>query len=372
MTSRFDRKKVKLRKDEAGYALALVLILLILVGLIIGPLLLLMTTSLMSSYRHQGWMLEFYAADAGIEDALWKLIYAPPASYPYGPYQLDVNDNEVNVTIEDMGSQTYKITSTAGSATTTIESYVAMAGLLDGAITSLTQVNIGSNCSITGNVLLPDEDDLGLGQNTTMDGEVIEADVSAIWPDADEVSAYYLSQVNVNDDAYPSDTIDIADTTSISALYRDGDLHIDNTGDPETLVLNGTVYVTGNLSFDQPGANKEYTIALNGQTIYADGSITFPPHFVTISGSGCIIARGDIDFWPDISSVPGDFVFVMSIDGEVDFSPQADFSGALAGNVNVNLQSGCDLTWGGSSGAGLLDFPFGEGLAAILTYTIVD
>ena len=99
-------KKVKLRKDEGGYALILVLILLILVGIIIGPLLLLMTTSLMSAYRHEEGMLGFYAADAGIEDAAYKIQNADgnlpqnaddePLVYPIE----DVNGNDVTVTIE--------------------------------------------------------------------------------------------------------------------------------------------------------------------------------------------------------------------------------------------------------------------------------
>jgi len=99
-------KKVKLRKDEGGYALILVLILLILVGIIIGPLLLLMTTSLMSAYRHEEGMLGFYAADAGIEDAAYK-IQADDGNLPQNAdddplvYIVeDVNGNDVTVTIE--------------------------------------------------------------------------------------------------------------------------------------------------------------------------------------------------------------------------------------------------------------------------------
>ena len=101
-------KKVKLRKDEGGYAFALVLILLILIGLIIGPLLVLMTTTLMSSYYHEEWMLGFYAADAGIEDAAYKIRHSDPnlpptAGDPSYEYTIaDVNDNEVTVAIENI------------------------------------------------------------------------------------------------------------------------------------------------------------------------------------------------------------------------------------------------------------------------------
>lgn len=101
-------KKVKLRKDEGGYALALVLILLILVGLIIGPLLLLMTTSLMSAQRHEEGMLGFYAADAGIEDAAYKIQHNDPNlpqnadDEPLIYTMEDVNGSEVRVRVEKL------------------------------------------------------------------------------------------------------------------------------------------------------------------------------------------------------------------------------------------------------------------------------
>jgi hypothetical protein len=83
------------------------------------------------------------------------------------------------------------------------------------------------------------------------------------------------------------------------------------------------------------------------------GNITFPAHEVSISGSGCIIAIGDIDFQPVMQGSSTDFVFVMSIDGKVWFKPQGDFSGSLAGDANVDLQPGCTMTWTPWQGRGL-------------------
>lgn len=91
-------KKFKLRKNEAGYVLIWVLVLVILGGLILGPLLLLMNTALTSSHSHENRMQSFYAADAGIEDAAYKIQNGTvPESYPY---YIDVNGNKVAVTIE--------------------------------------------------------------------------------------------------------------------------------------------------------------------------------------------------------------------------------------------------------------------------------
>jgi hypothetical protein len=97
MKSRLNRKNVKLRKDEAGYALMWVLVVLILAGIILVPLFLLMTAGLTSSHAHEERMLRFYAADAGIEDAIWKMQNGTP---PADPYYLEepVNGNQVQVT----------------------------------------------------------------------------------------------------------------------------------------------------------------------------------------------------------------------------------------------------------------------------------
>ncbi len=108
MRSRFGRQNIELRKGEAGYALMWVLVVIILAGIILVPLLLLMTAALHSSAHHEERMLRFYAADAGIEDAAYK-IQNDDDSLPQNagdswPYTLDedVNDYQVDVTIENL------------------------------------------------------------------------------------------------------------------------------------------------------------------------------------------------------------------------------------------------------------------------------
>jgi len=63
----------RLRRDETGQAFILVLILLLLGGLMIGPLLGFMGTGLKAGQAYEQRMAEVYAADAGIEDAIWKI-----------------------------------------------------------------------------------------------------------------------------------------------------------------------------------------------------------------------------------------------------------------------------------------------------------
>jgi hypothetical protein len=107
MRSGLNRRDIKLRHDEAGYALMWVLVVIILAGIILVPLLLLMTSGLHSSAHHEERMLRFYATDAGIEDAAYRIQNddpnLPPNASDVWSYTLDeeVNDYQVDVTIEN-------------------------------------------------------------------------------------------------------------------------------------------------------------------------------------------------------------------------------------------------------------------------------
>ena len=89
-------------KDEKGQALILTVILMLVGSLIITSLLGFMSTGLLAGQVFEKKMDGLYAADAGVEDALWKIKNDPPASYPY-PYQLpDVNGMSVSILIEEV------------------------------------------------------------------------------------------------------------------------------------------------------------------------------------------------------------------------------------------------------------------------------
>jgi len=89
-------------KDETGQALILVVILLLVGSLIIAPLLGFMSTGLLAGQVFEKKMGGLYAADAGVEDALWQLINNPPASYPYSYSLPDVNEMLVSILIEEV------------------------------------------------------------------------------------------------------------------------------------------------------------------------------------------------------------------------------------------------------------------------------
>jgi hypothetical protein len=63
----------RLIRDEKGYALVLAIILLLISGLIIAPLLSFMGTGLLVGEVHEKRTAELYAADAGVEDAIWEI-----------------------------------------------------------------------------------------------------------------------------------------------------------------------------------------------------------------------------------------------------------------------------------------------------------
>jgi hypothetical protein len=110
-------------RDQKGQVLILTMILLVVGGLILTPLLGLMSTGLISGRIYENSMYILYAADAGIEDGLWRIKYAELADlfanydeYDYSKewgYNLTsdqggvaevapVNDKNVYVTIENV------------------------------------------------------------------------------------------------------------------------------------------------------------------------------------------------------------------------------------------------------------------------------
>jgi hypothetical protein len=363
-------------KDQDGNVLTLVLILLVVGGLVLAPLLGLMGTGVLAGQVYENKTDELYAADAGVEDAIWKIKNDAPDSYPYEyPQPLVVNDKSVNITIfrEDLdptcGEQlNYHIISTVSQdgSSTTIDthlsvSYMDLSAFLENAIVSDNTITLKGATIVDGDVWLPDEEDLLVDSHVTLNGTVRDQDdYELVWPTAEQFSTYYMEDV---EGAYdPGSFIDIKDLypKTIGPWYREGSLGVDNTGDPATLVLGDTIYVDGNLEFIQPGASHNYSIDLDGHTIFVAGDFTLASTSISVVGSGCIIAVGDINFQPNIVGEGDDFVLVMSITGETFVHPSGDFTGCIVGDAHVQLQPGSTISWISPEGKGL-DVPLGVG-----------
>ena len=96
----------RIHKTESGQALILALIFLLVGAIMLPPLLGFMTTGLKAGELYEEKMDEVYAADAGVEDAVYKMISNADAledlgdgeSYSYS-LPTNVNDLQVDVTV---------------------------------------------------------------------------------------------------------------------------------------------------------------------------------------------------------------------------------------------------------------------------------
>jgi len=358
----------KLNRSERGVVLIIVLILLAVGGLTLAPMLQHMGTGLKAGQTYERKTDEYYAADAGVEDALWQItreerdLHLPDdeADLDWNYTITDVNGKTVDVSIDYVdesadGYDVYKIISIAGAdgSDTTIECYAIFGGgfcfLLDNAITSPGDVSIGNNSTVDGNIVCEgtrDEDPGAIILNDPSPDDPI-----GDWPTEGEVSRFYYRQVDPLN-PFLNDTIDLngTDRTLSDPIYREGDLKIINSSNtPATLTLGDTIYITGKLEIQN---TKSFTLDLNGQSIFVKSNSPYPPGAINVSdadcvlqGSGCIIGVGDIYFKPNMNSNPDDFLFVMSIYGEIQFQPLGDYYGSVAGDVSVELQPNCTLAW---------------------------
>ena len=328
----------KLVRDEKGAALILALILLLIGGLISAALLGHMGAGILAGEVHERRTAELYAADAGVEDAIWR-IQSGEVTLCTGqpiepPFNINVNGKSVTVYIEYVGAGTYKITSVAitddggGTAaidsSTMVEAYVeAMAfDLLSGALVSMSNIDFSKDCVVTGDVYYVGEI---TGKNYThTEGEEILVPPSA-FPTQEQNEAF-------------------AQTFKEEALVggtHPGDMPINSDG---TL---GPKYITGNLYVED-----KVTLNLAG-TIYVEGTIDFKKES-EVTGSGSIVAVGDIYLskLPDYG-IEGDSI-IMSLNGDIIFKKEATIEAlvyAPNGSVIVDKQ----LTVEGSIIAGYID-----------------
>ena len=344
----------RLIRDEKGQALVMVLILLLIGGLITGPLLSYMGTGLNTGEVYERRTVELYAADAGVEDAVWKIQnkdgYLPcsPSSPPRNYTITDVNGKSVavNITSEysvDEITFTYRVvsTSTGDGSGTEIEAYIVgvskygdYAGLLGQVLTSQGEINLKPGTNVT-----------------PLEGEHAPLEYyDDPWPTGEELAEFYLDDVE-GVEPYDSDTIDIYGVDmEIGPFYRDGELDIKNSSNtPATLTLTGTVYITGDTLIGKNG--KDMTLDLNGHSIFVASNSSDPQKALwiggkcTIIGSGIIIAIGDIYFEPKTEAGVTDPIFIMSVDGTTQVQPVGDFYGSIAGSVEIDLQPNTSVNY---------------------------
>lgn len=310
----------RILKTESGQALPMALIMLVLGGLLVVPTLSFMTTNLTSNRVVEEHTSGIYAADAGIQDALWKLGNGVDLFEAGDSYDLTENVNGMTVTVDKQALEDnlYTLRSTArldGEVVTVITAQ-ALAGsdyswLFDQVITSGGDVDTSPHDVIYGGVLcegdfLGDEDQVRTGDIT--EGATID------FPPAEELKAYYKStfeyDVEDPDNWYNSDTYTIPPGTDrdnphmIPPIYRNGDLTITGNGYGK---LSGTIYLAGETT-GQLWVSPGTTIDLNVHSIFSEyynncegNAINFQP-WCTIFGPGCIVAIGNINYQPNLGA----------------------------------------------------------------------
>ena len=92
----------KLKEGESGMALPATLLMLLLGSLLLTPLLGHVGNGVLAVRLQEQKARSLYTADAGVEDALWKIMKQPPGSYPYSYSLSDINGMSVNVTVEEV------------------------------------------------------------------------------------------------------------------------------------------------------------------------------------------------------------------------------------------------------------------------------
>jgi len=325
-----------LKNRQSGQALVMALILLALGSLIIVPILNLAGTSLNYHRVVQRNTLETYAADSGVEYALCE-IGNDPERYKTEVLQESfiVNDKTVNVTTEYLDNDIYKITSVAttdSNSSTIIESYIHISpypAFFNYAITSRGDITIQPGSVVDGDVQYEGT----LDNKGIITGDITQAPVEN-WPTAEGLSNFYWVEEEINKSLINISSGTEAKPYLIGPGHTTGNLEIKGKGVAQ---LMGTLYVQGSVTFETHTG-----IKLNGQTIYAEVDIAMQPG-TNVWGPGCVIAVGDVQFQPHLATGEEAFILVMSVEGEIQFQPDNDFYGALAGNVEVTLQPNCSL-----------------------------
>lgn len=301
-------------REEKGSVFILVLILLVVGGLVLTPMLGLMSTGLVSGTVYEKKTHELYAADAGVEDAIWR-IQTDTLSWvnnSSGPWQLTVNGRNVTVEVhrEDLDPDcgvyyTYQILSTAVTddagdtaaieSSTEVEAYVepVVFDLLSGALVSMSDIWLKKDATVEGDVYYvreitpPDFEPTG--------GETIQV-TADVFPTQEEIEAFAddLKALAMAGETY-NGTMTIDSNTSLNSTYIAGDLHI---AADVSLTIDGVIYVRDSVSVKKGVDN--YNLA----------------------GSGSLIAEQDIDLRKASGfGATGDSL-IMSLYGAINFKKE--------------------------------------------------
>lgn len=307
----------KIKTQQKGQALLLAMIMLAVGGLIIGPVVGLVTTGLIAGQKIEITNKEYYAADAGIEKSIqWLRTEGMEEGDTYAvlpPFSIQSYSVGVSITKLETPEYAYSVTSTAGNAQVVANILYTpeIIGVFDSAVTALDgNVIIENNAQVVsapetgeGNILA--NGNIEIGNNAVIDGDAtatgsisgdqfVAGDTNAgqppiVFAEVD-INPYILAAQAAEEVASPTEsasnwedggtipsarrlsgTLQLAkkgdNLTSNANLTITGDF---NLGTDKTVVINGDLYVHGNLDI---GKNSSLTIHGNlhiGGDVYLD------------------------------------------------------------------------------------------------------
>jgi hypothetical protein len=362
-------------RSEEGYALVFVIFVLVVASLMIPPLLKLSFSGMRGAQIGEQRASRMHAADAGVEDAIYRIgegidMDGSPTAYSLGD---EVNGCGVDVSISPLPDSAYRVSSTAigaGGIASSVDSLVYVmdyAFLTEYALVTNGDLSMQPGTKVTGDVryqydgVPPDPDLKG-----RINGDVTTDEPVQNWPQAQRMAAFYWEDV---EGLVPESSYNISGSPDLI-----GPLYLHNGGDEVRITsdknklgrLEGTVYVKGDLRIDLAD---DSLIDLNSQTVFVEGNVSMQPG-TPLLGPGCIIATGDIAFLPNHMNTG--FILVLSLEGAVAVQPGSDFYGSLAAADGIFVQPGGWVINPGTPPAGV-NFPGlddSDPRVAIASYTI--
>jgi cytoskeletal protein CcmA (bactofilin family) len=292
----------KLAKDERGKVLILALILLVVGGLILTPLLGLMSTGLVAGQVYEKKTDELYAADAGVEYGIWHLQQGGDAD---DILEVTINGKAVMVEIEELPHDcdemaTYEITSTAtsaeGSSTTVLAQVTNITVHLDELFLDHNAGNVTypTNVYVTGAVTLSAEvhivgnfkagGDVEMNHGTLISGiACVGGDLSLSNEASIEAEVYVVGDLMMNQSASINSTVHVGGSVTLSGTtYINGGI-----------IAGGDVSVSGGLEHPLVEGNicANENVDIGGHTviignIYAGGTISVDSS-ATVTGTQC-------------------------------------------------------------------------------------
>jgi Tfp pilus assembly protein PilX len=340
-----------------GAALILALILLALGGLMVVPLLNYVGGGFKNTSQvYTSSTDELYSADAAVREAMWQIqhnaVWLPDVGQTSATQNIaTLNGKNGNYTVTRLNDSVYTAVAyridahgvTPGNSHTTSitvdVSCIKFNSFTDNALTSPSSITTKQNDLIQGDVQSPVVDGHSDGtMNATINPPWTVNNSTVIgWPTITALNnpiARYYSHDVANAPLLSGSTIDLSVPADQGPLKASGagTYNIQGSG-----TLHGTLYIDGDL--DSPNGS---SIDLSGHTIFVTGNVNIWPSS-EINGPGSIIAMGSINFQPNHTN--NQFIYLMSIQGTINFQPNSSFVGSIAGNATIDLQPNNTISW---------------------------